>query len=351
MSWTDLFKSKSSAGKPDPRVRWFGKLPTYPDYYRSHTDEEWAVEFNSWVLKGFELYQGRLAQSDHRQQRLPIAGCVVRLPKAQMTVLAVVLDFGGDMRGRPFPMFFYVGIPSALLPGPTSDRITPVVDVLERLLRMRREVVRFMNMPGRFEAAFGGREIDVADVADGRTDDSWIAGGKATSLTQWFRGAHDRLKVKEWDDWFHRAEKLGNNISAHPKNDFEPTLQFPLSAGVPLNVQCAGWLCWLESRMDLSRRQLSLVMTGDPGSEAGQLSFVARELTAEDFLLLTPLASALSFVDTLSAWEDTQASNRDSDDNPNPSDADAREGEEVAIDVPADSRTWLDFVQASAQAT
>jgi len=351
MSWTDLFKSRSSVGKPDPRIRWFGKLPTYPDYYRSRTDEEWAVEFNSWVLKGFELFRGRLAQSEHRHARLPIAGCVVRLPKTQMTVLAVVLDFGGDMRGRPFPLFFYVGVPSALLPGPTSGRITPVVDVLDRLLRLRREVVRFMNMPGSFEAVFGDREIDVADIAEGQSDDSWITAGKATPLTEWFRGAYARLKVKEWDGWFEHADRLGSDISKHCKQDFEPTLQFPLSAGVPLDVQCAGWLCWLESRMDLSERQLSLVMTGDPDSEAGQLSFVVRALTAEDFLLLTPLASSLSFVDSLSAWEDAPPSAKQSDEASGASPANQTAKVEIAIPVPSDSRSWLDFVQASAPAT
>ncbi|MFQ5463185.1 MAG: hypothetical protein ACE5E5_11240 [Phycisphaerae bacterium] len=351
MSWTDLFKSRSSVGKPDPRVRWFGKLPTYPDYYRSHTDEQWAVEFNSWVLKGFELYRNRIAQSPHRHARLPIAGCVVRLPKAQMTVLAVVLDFGGDMRGRPFPLFFYVGLPSAVLPGPTSDRITPIVDVLGRLSRLRLEVVRYMNMPGSFEAVFGDREIDIADIAEGRTDDSWIVAGKATPLADWFRGAQSRLKVKQWDGWLQHADKLGNDISEHCRKDFEPTLQFPLSAGVPLDVQCAGWLRWLELRMELHQRQLSLVMTGDLEAEAGQLSFVARELTAEDFLLLTPLASELSFVDSLSAWEDAPPPTKESSENSSASPADQHVHEQIAIPIPEDSRSWWDFVQASRPAT
>ena len=59
MGWTDLFKSKSARQNPDPQIRWFGKLPTYPDYYSSKADEAWAVEFNSWVLKGYERFIGR----------------------------------------------------------------------------------------------------------------------------------------------------------------------------------------------------------------------------------------------------------------------------------------------------
>ena len=43
MALRKLFKSKASKLRADPRIRWFGKLPTYPDYYSSHADEEWAV--------------------------------------------------------------------------------------------------------------------------------------------------------------------------------------------------------------------------------------------------------------------------------------------------------------------
>ena len=73
MSWTDLFKK--SRLKTDPRIRWFGKLPTYPDYYSSPADEDWVVEFNDFVLKGFEIYQQRSGQSQGQLPRLPVSGC------------------------------------------------------------------------------------------------------------------------------------------------------------------------------------------------------------------------------------------------------------------------------------
>jgi len=103
--------------------------------------------------------------------------------------------------------------------------------------------------------------------------------------------------------------------------------------------------------MDLSQRQLSLVMTGDLEAEAGQLSFVVRELAAEDFLLLTPLASELSFVDSLSTWEDAPSSAKESGEDSGASPTDRNAHEEVAIPVPEDSRSWLEFVQTSAPAT
>ena len=42
MALKNLFKSKTGKLKSDPRIRWFGKLPTYPDYYSSTADEAWA---------------------------------------------------------------------------------------------------------------------------------------------------------------------------------------------------------------------------------------------------------------------------------------------------------------------
>ena len=203
MSWTKLFKSKSKSSglKSDPRLRWFGKLPTYPDYYRSAIDEEWPVEFNAWVLKGYEMYRSRLAPGDREHTRLPESGCVIRLPKSGMTVFASVLDYGGDMRGRAFPLFFYAGAPTSLFPGPTSDRLAAATGVLRKLLFLRRDLTRFLNSPGSFEAVFSGREVDLGDIDEEACDDSWVTAGKAMSMADWFAGAKEGLKVKDRRRW------------------------------------------------------------------------------------------------------------------------------------------------------
>ena len=135
MGWTDLFKSKAGKLKPDPKIRWFGKLPTYPDYYSSPADEAWAVEFNDWVMKGFELYRNRCAGNRDAHSRMPLCCCALRLPKSGMTVFASILDFGGDMRGRPFPVCFYAGLPAPHWPGPTSDTLVGATRVMRDLLR------------------------------------------------------------------------------------------------------------------------------------------------------------------------------------------------------------------------
>ena len=300
MSWTDLFKSKSSSLRPDPRVRWFGKLPTYPDYYRSPTDEAWVDEYNTWFLKGYELYKGRLTQGGYESNRLPVTACIIRLPKSEMTVFASVLDFGGDMRGRSFPICFYAGMPTTLWPGPTDERLASAFVVLRSLLALGTEVARFLNAPGSFEAMFANREVDWGNIEEGIGDTSWETAGRAISMGDWFNGAKRQLKVQDRGEWLPLVREWGKNIAAHEGDTFEPTLRFPLSQGVRLEVQAAGWFRWLESHMDLSRRDLCLIISGDLSSSPGTLAVIAREIMPDDFLLLTPLWHTLPYVDDLS---------------------------------------------------
>lgn len=299
MGLKDLFKSKAVKGKPDPRIRWFGKLPSYPDYYSSQADEEWAVEFNDWVLKGFELYRNRLANDGKRGSPLPISGGVVRLPKSGMTVFASVLDFGGDMRGRPFPMCFYVGLPTGQWPGPTSDRLVGAYRVIRELVAMRREIPRFLNSPGRFDATFGNRQLGLDGIDANSSDESWQAAAKAIALSQWFEAARAGIKEGSWSAWLRLATAFGENVAKHESDAFGPTFRFPLAMRFAIDAQVSGWLHWLGGRMDLKRRALSLIVTGEPGDAWGSVSIVARDIVPDDFLLATPLASALPYVDDL----------------------------------------------------
>jgi hypothetical protein len=344
MGWKDLFKSKAPKPEPDPRLRWFGKLPTYADYYTSATDEEWAVEFNDWILKGFELYMSR-GRDSPRVPRLPSAACILRLPKAPMTVFASIQDYGGDMRGRPFPLCFYVGLPSLDWPGPTSDRALAGLRVLYELTELRDRVTRFFNSPGRFDTAFGGREISLAGMAAQSRghatetgDLAWVTAARSLSLADWFQAARPCLKVDDLDSWFRLTSAWGENIAKLDSEDFGPTLRFPLVTDIPLEVQAAGWLHWLERRMDLKERLLSLLVSKDASSETGRLTVVAREVLPEDFLLMTSLAGSLSYVDDLCALAEVGA--RDSQ---------AASGVAEARPVRAPDR-WADFVHASGKA-
>ncbi len=330
MSWTNLFKK--SKLKPDPRIRWFGKLPTYPDYYSSPADESWAVEFNDIVLKGFEIYQRRCAGTDTPMPRLPVSGFFFRLPKSGMTAFATLLDFGGDMRGRPFPMCFYAGVPTSLWPGPTSAHMAAATRVIRDLVALRREVAHFLNQPGRFEAVFGEREIDLGEVDAEAPDGSWAAGAKSLAMVDWFPGANSELKVPDRRNWHRQARRWGDNLAKLEGKDFEPTLRFPLAMRLALDVQIAGWIRWLELRMDLGRRLWSLIVSGDFDGSCGGMTVVAREIVPEDFLLFTPSATTVPYLDDLSKMEYCQE-----EEGPG-----ACEPSEAAAD-PAGN--WLDFVE------
>jgi hypothetical protein len=336
MGWKDLFKSKDARHKPDPRVRWFGKLPTYADYYSSQTDEEWAVEYNDWILKGCELFYSRQRQAGG-DLRLPPAACAVRLPKSQMTVFASLLDYGGEMRGRPFPLTFYVGAPSGSWPGPTSARILPALRLLRELTDLREHVNQFFKAPARFESTFGGREIALDGIDEETRDDSWRAGAQSHALRDWFAAAKPCTKTDDVDAWFGRVMEWGGQVAQLESEEFGPTLRFPLVDSAPLEVQVPGWLCWLGRRMALDRRLVSILFAKDPDGVTGHLAVVARELVPEDFLLLTPLASSLSFVDDLCRIGSRPANAAQSDG--------STEAAVAAVRAPD---TWLEFVECAA---
>lgn len=346
-SWTGLFGSRLPKRRPDPRIRWFGKLPTYADYYSSGLDEEWVVEFNDWILEGFETYlrsfrEKRTAASSAVRSsglaRLPVAGLTIRLPKSGMTVLASVQDYGGDMVGRPFPLCFYVAVPTAQWTGPTSDRLAGASRVLSDLAQLHNEIVHFLNAPGGFKSLFDDRELDLTGIDGQTSDDSWLQAASAIPMADWFASAMEEPGTEGLDAWLERVGRWGERIAALESDTFEPTLCFPLARGVNLHLQTAGWIRWLESRLNLRRRALSLLLIdGSVDDQASRLMVIARYLSAGDFLLLTPLGSSLRYVDDLCRAENTAG----------PTGDDGRQGPLSREPVPAGS--WADFVQAKAK--
>jgi hypothetical protein len=349
-SWTGLFGSRPPKRKPDPRIRWFGKLPTYADYYSSGSDEEWVVEFNDWILEGVETYLRhsrdarrsgtRSAHGSHPSgsTRLSPACLTIRLPKSGMTVFASVQDYGGDMVGRPFPLCFYVGVPTVQWTGPTSDQLAGATRLLSDLTELHSEIVHFLNAPGGFKSMFDDRELDLTGIDGQTSDDSWLQAASRISMADWFDAAREELGAEDLGAWLGRVRRWGERIGSLESNSFEPTLCFPLARGVDLHLQAAGWIRWLESRLNLRRRALSLLVTGGPADDqARRLVVIARNPGAEDFLLLTSLGGSLRYVDDLSRAEGPAG----------PSGADISPG--TPTREPALAWSWADFVQAEAK--
>ncbi len=356
MSWMNLFKTKSVKLEADPTVRWFGKLPTYADYYAAPADADWAVEFQDWLLKGFEQFHTK-----HRQRggppRLPNTLLLLRLPKSQMTVLASLQDYGGDMRGRPFPLCFYAALPSQLLPGPTADQAGAVLRELEYLANLRHHIVRFFNAPGRFEDTFGGRELRFDGLPDAR-DDAWRKAAQQITLEQWFAAAHPTWPQIDNEDpsasdatqtptgeqpattdakpaaaqpsltqMLAGAQRWAGIIRQHAGPDFAATLRFPLAARLSRPAQIAGWLHWIEQSWPLADQPVSWFIPEDPDAMLSHFTISTREPTVEDFLLLTPAAGELRHADTIG-----------------PISTDDPQGSPPDQASPTDAMTWATFV-------
>ncbi len=322
MGWTDILKRKASELgltqkaaelQVDPRLRWFGKLPTYADYYSSPVDEEWTQEFHDWILQGYEVYHRRRENDPPAspptgggagRRSLPSGECMIRLPKSGMTVLASIEDYGGDMRGRQFPLCFYVGIPSAQWPGPTSEQMAPTARVVRDLMALRQEVIRFCNSPGHFDSIFAGRELDLSGVDADCRDDTWLTEARGIAIADWFARVKDGMKEKDPDCWFRLARQWGRCIAENESDSFEPTLCFPITRSLSLDAQLAGWMRWLEHLMDLRRRSLSLMVGSGSSGTDGRLTVIARQIVPEDFLLMTPLSGTLSYLDDVSEVAD-----------------------------------------------
>ena len=303
--------TKSSLSGPDPALRWFGKLPTYGDYYSSSTDGDWTVEFHNWLLEGFVAYRSRIAATGIRSSGVSRSSWIVRLPKSNVTVLSSIADYGGDSQGRAFPLCFYVGLPTPSWPGPTGDTVLGAMGVLGRLADAHTEVDRLLASSQEVEPVFSPRGIDVAAVSAAVVDDSWRKDASATPMNQWFAGAAELLQAKDQKTWGRALMRWGQAIGALGPDAHGVTLRLPLSNAAVIDAQVAGWLRWLASYMDLASRQVSLAVVVDPPHHAGYLAVVVRPIMPEDFLLVTPAHDTLSYVDDacrLGAGEDSAAS-------------------------------------------
>jgi hypothetical protein len=82
-----------------------------------------------------------------------------------------------------------------------------------------------------------------------------------------------------------------------------------------------------------------LIVSGEPDEEAGNLTVIARAVVPDDFLLLTPLANTVAYLDDLSAVEPMEEGGQSVEDSgPCPP-------------VARPSGSWVDFVCGTIPAT
>ena len=156
------------------------------------------------------------------------------------------------------------------------------------------------------------------------------------ALGDWFRSAGPCLQVDEPQTWVQLVSAWGDTIAKLESEEFGPTLRFPLAMALPFEPQVAGWIRWIERRINVPERYLSLFVAKDAAGGNGHLTVVARDIVPEDFLLLTSLGGTLNYVDDLCALAEAPAGGPSA-------------GASMASDVHA-PETWAEFVDPAATA-
>ena len=330
MGWRSLFGTKEPKRPPDPRVRWFGKLPSYGDYYAPPAVEAWVVEFHTWLMSGWEIYQRRLKQEGVTEDRLPASRMVLRLPKSHMTVLVAIQDHGGDSQGRPFPFCILVGVPSAYWVERPHETTQATWRVVEDLAWLQQEVPSLIEPAASPETLFGDRSVDLSPVVSPDTDDSWRDRAHAIAFDDWLAGALPHLAMGEQASWVEYAHAWGNSLARQNGAGRTPTMRLPLSTEITPDVQVMGWMNWLAARQSLGHETLSLMLSGDRCGSLGYLNVIPRALNSEDFLLGTPLATGSAQLEDLCT---IRATDRFPD---------------RRVSSP---RTWLEFVESEVSAS
>jgi hypothetical protein len=119
------------------------------------------------------------------------------------------------------------------------------------------------------------------------------------SVRDWFDATQRFLKTQEPRAWFDMIERWGEQIREHDESDHGLTLRLPLADSTEERIQVAGWLRWLERRMDLSNKACSLLLTRSEARVPPKLTILARDIETDDFLLMTPLSRQLDYLDDI----------------------------------------------------
>ena len=85
--------------------------------------------------------------------------------------------------------------------------------------------------------------------------------------------------------------------------------------------------------MNLKDRVLSLIVSGELDHQVGHLAVVARDVLADDFLLLTPIARLLPYLDDVSLIEGYRTA------------PDSDIPTAVSTPEPSHPATWADFAE------
>ncbi|MGE3180859.1 MAG: hypothetical protein AB7N71_04455 [Phycisphaerae bacterium] len=289
-------RMRGSAGKsadPDPRIRWFGKVPARGDYVAPAERPRWAQEFAEWMLAGWEAC---LVDSYSPPVKLHEGFGLVRMPDTESTVIFVIRDMGGDQRGRSFPLALFCGVPTKSLPGPTPQIVPGLALVIRELMRQFDAVARVVAANGVPGDCLQNSEVNLTNLLGTENPAQPRVENSGDTFQMWFEEAITGADL-DAGQWQARVEQWGAHLAAMAGGEFEPTLGFPLARTFSWEQQVVAWLSWLNARLPLAPRNFQMLVSSDPDRCPYALSIVGRFPVADDMMLLTSRYSDVKYVD------------------------------------------------------
>lgn len=275
----------------DATLRWFGKLPSYADYLVPAEQPPWAREFDEWLIAGAARYH-ELPQHSNGS-KMPESRGVLRLAKSGVAVCYAHSDHGGDSRGRDFGFCFFCGAADQGLASPSAavaDNLA-AIGLLGSAQRELRETAKTSTeISGHFSSLGrrGGRAAS-APMAERLQTVVW---------DEWFEEVRSQVDAGSAAEWVGRLSQFGRTIAASDGAKFETHVRFPISATREWEAQAFGWAKWLEQRLREPARAWSWVCATPAANQApASWTVLGRAVLAEDYLLLTPAAEALAYID------------------------------------------------------
>lgn len=286
---------RSSA--PDASVRWFGKLPSAADYLTRQDQPPWAKAFADWMIAGVEAYH-RVVPRRADDERMPPSWGIVRLPKSDVSVIFSMRDYGGDARGRDFPLAYFIGVQSNRVSGPTCDECAALFSIVLELDGFHAALeadVSAKGGPG--SGRFDSRAISLQGFDAPVPSRDWSEAARRLPWLQWFRAVQGPHSMSDAEEWKRVLDTWSARITAADGPGFQPNLRFPLARNASWELQVRGWLVWLESRMRLHERFCTCLCATRTAAGDDALNLLARTVVPDDFMLLTSRASQLEYMD------------------------------------------------------
>ena len=280
------------AGAPpaaDSTLRWFGKLPTYADYLVQSEQPAWAREFGDWLIAGAARYH----QEPNRPEG-PLAETrgVTRLPKSGVAVCFSHRDYGGDARGRAFGFCFFCGAKDQALGSP-SAAVNGSLAAMDRLVAAHDELAQTSGGVTDVSSRFSSKSLKLDQTESIAMED------RLPDVTwgQWYQEVRPLVEATSAESWAAQLSLLGQSIASSDGHNFEPHLRFPISGARDWAAQAVGWAQWLERRLREPARAWSWFHQAAANNGPSTWTVLGRSVLPEDFLLLTPCADSVTYLD------------------------------------------------------